>query len=1139
MHPAAGLEPIEGYVLVSRLGAGGYGEVWQATAPGGLSKAVKIVFGTGDDIRTQQELKSLTRIKDVRHPFLLSLDRYELKDNQLIIVMELAERSLLDRFEECRRRGLPGIPRRELLTYMQDAASALDYMNENFGLLHLDIKPQNLLLVGGRAKVADFGLVKNLRIGGTITGGITPAYATPEAFDGKASPQSDQYSLAIVYQEMLTGERPFPGTTALQLTIQHINSPPLLDALPPQDRHAVGKALSKSPTDRFASCRELVDELTFGRAGGPDVAQGPVVRFAQPEVESPKATPSTQTMETGPTDDQFFRPTIPVTADTPPDAVGATKSDVSIPDDTETAGRIRPTVFIGVGGIATIVMRRLRQKFADRFGADEAAACFRFLLIDTDKRSFRIGESDGPAERFFGEEILPIPLKRTEDYRNNQKELLRWLDRKWLFSVPKSQTTEGVRPFGRLALIDNAETILDRLRRVLGAFSESLPKVRETMIGGMPVDNGPFQIVTIASMVGGSGSGAVLDLGYMIRQTIAELRLDVQSLGMLTFLTTSKPTEKELARTNAYALLTELAHWTRHGMTYPGETANGILPGKPGEGPFHECYMHHFGDELDQHGVENAASGLAEYLFLSAATTIGNFTHRYRWATVGFASNLRSFGISRVAVPRFRLAHITSESFCRYLIDKWSNYPGTREDVDLSTVVKSQTTNFGFDPGQLASHMELHAATAFETDNRRKLNAILLERPPTESMASMLSNPAEETTVKLMQRVNRFLGSGKEILISRATQKTRFESDMLKHAEKLAADCARRSTDWVVRWIEDPQERLYVAEKLAREFALQVAQLGELARESLAHYQEQREQLVLRLMAYDDAKPERTWLFGKKKDRNADRMEVLLAYFEIRIREIAIGGAEVVLRTVSAALSDLSQDILAVRQRLSHEVGGVLSNVASLFVRGWQAPRPPSLVNLIKDDSKNVDELAKTILESVMPEALFEFDVMFQKKILAPAGGLWQNVMHNQLTPSVRTALIVETRKAMMDAFREIDAAQLFLQAFPKQGDIDRELAALIEKSKQHVLGENVHLLLAAPPTQQGERLLNEMRQRLGGQQNSAVASDGDIIVLCESAGVTPAQAAQRLLQTPANYSEYSKKVLGRTDVAWTPLFPG
>src|SRR5437870_3913826 len=156
-----GAEPISGYQLVQRLGTGGYGEVWKVQAPGGLTKAIKIVFGHMRDARAEQEMRALSRIKEVRHPFLLSLERIEIIDGQLFILTELADMSLMDRFGECQKAGMRGIPRAELLAHLCDASQALDYMNENYGLQHLDIKPQNLLLVGRRIKIGDFGLVKD------------------------------------------------------------------------------------------------------------------------------------------------------------------------------------------------------------------------------------------------------------------------------------------------------------------------------------------------------------------------------------------------------------------------------------------------------------------------------------------------------------------------------------------------------------------------------------------------------------------------------------------------------------------------------------------------------------------------------------------------------------------------------------------------------------------------------------------------------------------------------------------------------------------------------------------------------------------------------------------------------------------
>ena len=288
-------EPIPGYSLIERLGSGGFGEVWKAEAPGGLFKAIKFVqrgSGTDESIvvgatdmdrsRADQEMKSLSRVKTVPHPYVLSLDRFEIVEDYLVIVMELADRTLADRFKQCRSQGLPGVPREELLNYLQEAAERLDLMNSQYQLQHLDIKPQNLFLVHNHIKVADFGLVKDITDQKfmTITGGVTPVYAAPETFDGKFSRQSDQYSLAIVYQEILTGQRPFTGTTMKQLILQHLQNAHNLTPSPVADRPIIARALAKNPEDRFITCIDFVQSLR--RAGHKTGAEGRRARILRP-----------------------------------------------------------------------------------------------------------------------------------------------------------------------------------------------------------------------------------------------------------------------------------------------------------------------------------------------------------------------------------------------------------------------------------------------------------------------------------------------------------------------------------------------------------------------------------------------------------------------------------------------------------------------------------------------------------------------------------------------------------------------------------------------------------------------------------------------------------------------------------------
>ena len=151
---------------------------------------------------------------------------------------------------------------------MEEAAEALDLMNFHHQIQHLDIKPQNLFLVHRHVKVADFGLAKDLEGAiASMTGGITPMYAPPETFDGWVSRQSDQYSLAIVYTEMLTGKRPFNGTNPRQLIMQHMCAPPISALLSSPDREAVARAVEKA--------RGAVPELRRFRSGPAGRCRGP------------------------------------------------------------------------------------------------------------------------------------------------------------------------------------------------------------------------------------------------------------------------------------------------------------------------------------------------------------------------------------------------------------------------------------------------------------------------------------------------------------------------------------------------------------------------------------------------------------------------------------------------------------------------------------------------------------------------------------------------------------------------------------------------------------------------------------------------------------------------------------------------
>ncbi len=253
------------YTLVKPIGHGSYADVWQGLAPGGIPVAVKIIRRPIEEDEAKQELKSLELIKELRHPHLLQTQAFWIWEGKLHIVQELADSTLRDRLKACLKEGQSGIPAKELLQYLKEAAEALDFLHKH-RVHHRDIKPENILMVQQHAKVGDFGLARLLQHEQmSVTGGAgTPGYMPPEIWGGKIYPQSDQYSLALAYAELRLGRRIISGQSHVEVMLKHLEETPDLEPLPKEEQAVILKALAKKPEQRYRTCAEFVEALEPG-----------------------------------------------------------------------------------------------------------------------------------------------------------------------------------------------------------------------------------------------------------------------------------------------------------------------------------------------------------------------------------------------------------------------------------------------------------------------------------------------------------------------------------------------------------------------------------------------------------------------------------------------------------------------------------------------------------------------------------------------------------------------------------------------------------------------------------------------------------------------------------------------------------
>jgi len=190
---------------------------------------------------------------------------------QLIVAMGLGDQNLLDRLDECKAEGLTGIPPEELLDHFQASAKAIDLLNQKHNIQHCDIKPQNILLVSGSAQVCDFGLAKSTQDARTtMNNTFTVAYGAPEVLDSSIpSRQTDQFSLAISYYELRTGELPYAEQTFAGIMQSRQEDRFDFSRLAEAEREVIVRASQRDPHARFPDCLSMVKALQAAFHGRP------------------------------------------------------------------------------------------------------------------------------------------------------------------------------------------------------------------------------------------------------------------------------------------------------------------------------------------------------------------------------------------------------------------------------------------------------------------------------------------------------------------------------------------------------------------------------------------------------------------------------------------------------------------------------------------------------------------------------------------------------------------------------------------------------------------------------------------------------------------------------------------------------
>jgi len=267
------MDRIGRYKIVRELGRGAMGVVYHAIDPN-IGRPVAIKTIQFSSVRKPEEQERLRErlFREARsagmlsHPGIVTIYDVEQQGDLAYIAMEYVDGPTLDQMLSETETVTAG----QMFGILGQTAVALDYAHLK-GIVHRDIKPANIMIAAdGTAKITDFGIAKitaseNLTMTGSIVG--TPHYMSPEQVQGKqVDGRSDQFSLAVIAFEMLTGEKPYTGehlTTVVYKIVAEEPVPPhrLNPTLSTAIEIALRKAMAKRPEARYRNCQEFIGSL--------------------------------------------------------------------------------------------------------------------------------------------------------------------------------------------------------------------------------------------------------------------------------------------------------------------------------------------------------------------------------------------------------------------------------------------------------------------------------------------------------------------------------------------------------------------------------------------------------------------------------------------------------------------------------------------------------------------------------------------------------------------------------------------------------------------------------------------------------------------------------------------------------------
>lgn len=1143
---------IQGYRLLEHLGSGYFGDVWKAEAAGGKPCAVKLVTldkPGGKASPTEKDFKALAKVQTIQHPRLLTLERLTFLDNLVLLVMERAEKSLWDRFLECRAQGLPGIPTAELRGYIAEAAEILDFMNSQQQTPHWDLKPRNLLLVKGQVKVGDFGQVADLQILKTgHKGGSNPTYSAPEVFDGQAATASDQYSLAIIYQELLTGERPFLANTLYQVMTQHLHAQPNPSAVE-RDQPAIRRALSKKPDLRFASCMDFVRSLAPlekvaaepERAAPSVLVSGPATTAGADATRLAKSADASQ-----------IRPIKPVPA-------------VPTVEETTGEGVLVPALVIGIGRTAVGMLHRTRASLVERFGALDRLPNIRWMYIDTDPAGITSAQEGTPGVALTAQEVLLTRLNTTDYYTKGvglKVPISSWLNPLMLYRIPRTLLTGGLRALGRLALLDHHHAIVQRLRDELKACSDPKALVSAAKNTGLSLRSNRPRVVLATHLAGGTGSGMFIDLAYLTRDVLRGMGHEATTIEGLFWLPAADGrAEKPTPLANTVSALHELNHFSASPDTegkskVPFQADHGDPEGVLSDAgpPFQRCFFLPASIEEGKESLQKATELAGGYLFGNLITPLGRSADACR--TKVLSSELHdhtpltthhAFGMYRFSWPKRLLIQQVARRLCGKLIERWVRQV-TPSGQEVRTWLSEQWAKRQLEPLRLVARLEEACEKIWKKKPDDVLSAV-----STQFMAENAPKLGTAVAENAIAHVEQLAGKPRFKPKPGASQPPHTAPSILERTlsdatRTISSECEKELAELCVCALDEPAFRLTGAEFAVPQI-LSVIDLLE-RKES-----EHREALVeTSEAAYERMRSlagglEGLGAFLRRGNTVAELVQFFYLYPKARYQELTRESVISIIRALRNAYGRFSQDIEMCRKRLMEFRHSLLS--LQPFKESAAGVGPG--ISILPLGCTKLEDAASQLVKQLPEQDVVDLDAKVQEAIQNKQKSLAHICLSPQapqLLGELEALMQTQAEKFVAARMRESDAADFFLKQYQNDEDIAKDIAGAFHHADLSLRARETEQtgkshsgefhVLTVPTGPSGEKFAEHARRAMKNIDLAVAAGTDDILFFRETPNLSLSdlpqlgptfQQAYQEMSAEQNFTPHSREDIANWSV--------